>query len=119
MAKRWTEPKLVKVYKIVHKDPNDNFDDMYVGSTTETLSTRMCRHRGSCKQGGQCVFYQWLRDVGVHNVSIILIEEHMCSSFEEQRMREQEVKERLCPSLNTKNAYASREVRLRAKARFG
>lgn len=101
-----------KVYKLVLKGGADEAGDCYVGSTTLTLSQRMTDHKRAMKKGRASKVYQWMRDVGIDNVDIILLESTPCTSFEEQRMHEQRWKEQLQPSLNTISAYISREERL-------
>lgn len=109
----WTKPKLVRVYKIVHTCNVDELEDMYIGSTTMTLSRRMSCHRAKSRAGNTSKLYVWMRDIGVENCAIVCITTHACNSFEEQRMKEQEVKTRLNPNLNSCDAYISRGERIR------
>ena len=65
------------VYRLVNTDTNETF---YVGSTSQRLSARMCAHRScaltpSCKQYKFKV-YEKMREIGVENVRIVLIDEH-------------------------------------------
>lgn len=101
-----------KVYKLVKKGGGDELDDMYIGSTCMALCDRMTTHRMNARQGKQYPVCQWMRDVGVENVCIVLIENVPCASFEEQRMHEQRWIDELRPNLNSQDAYLSRERRL-------
>ena len=65
------------VYRLVDTNTNETF---YVGSTSQRLSARMCAHRScaltpACKQYGFKV-YEKMRNIGVENVRIVLIDEH-------------------------------------------
>lgn len=105
-----------KVYKLVHADVSvdDEFQDVYVGSTIRPLNTRLCGHRADyrrAKTGNTRKLYQWFDDVGVENVTIVLLENTPCASYEEQRMHERRWCDTLKPSLNCKNPYTSLEER--------
>jgi hypothetical protein len=56
-----------------------------------------------------------MRDIGIENVDIILLEACPCGSYEEQRVHERRWKDHLQPSLNTRNPYATRADQLRQK----
>ena len=67
-------------------------DDIYVGSTTQTLSKRMERHRGNLNSE-KCWnyrLYQKMRDVGKEHFYIELIEKYECNDIEELRKKEGE-----------------------------
>lgn len=102
-----------KVYKLVHADPSADIKDVYVGSTCQALSARMADHRQAMRRGSSTNVYMWMRDVGIENVVIVLIEEYPdCTSYEQQRQCEREWQDRLQPSLNTVRAYRSVAERL-------
>ena len=101
-----------KIYKLVLKG-SDECDDMYIGSTIRSLAERMVVHRLDARRGRDTNVYKWMRDVGVENVQIVLLEEYRdCQNFEQQRQREREWIEKLKPSLNTVLPYRSLEERL-------
>ena len=65
-----------KVYKIVN-----NIDNMiYIGSTTCKLCNRMNVHRYNMNNNKNATLYKHMRKLGVHNFSIVLIENYPCSS---------------------------------------
>jgi len=73
-----------KIYKIL----NNVDDEVYVGSTIETLSQRMSRHRRLVITRPQIQIYQHMTLVGADNFYIELIENYNCSCIEELRARE-------------------------------
>ena len=78
-----------KVYKIVDK----GFNKCYIGSTVETLSHRMAKHRFDYKKwrNGEknfCSSFEMFEEFGVENVMIILIEKYPCKDREELQARE-------------------------------
>ena len=85
-----------KIYKLVNSVDNR----IYVGSTVNSLSRRKSGHRtASIKQPTRPV-YAHLNSVGWEHVSIILIENYVCSTKDELRAREQYYIDLLNPSLN-------------------
>ena len=58
-----------KLYKII----NTIDDEIYIGSTTETLGQRMANHRGSRKLKPQYKLYKHMHELGVSNFYIELI----------------------------------------------
>jgi len=54
-----------KIYKIC----NTINDDVYVGSTTQSLSKRFSRHKESSKQSTKCNYklYQTMNEIGPNN----------------------------------------------------
>jgi hypothetical protein len=110
-----------KVYKLVHVDANDEFADVYVGSTCQPLSTRLRGHRAEYrnpKTGKSTRKLQWFDDVGIENVTIVLLENTPCASFEEQRQHERRWCDALKPSLNCRNPYVTREERRKLKSTY-
>ena len=78
-----------KIYKIVDK----GFKKCYIGSTTETLSHRMAKHRFDYKkwQNGEKSFgssFEMFEEFGVENVMMVLIEKFPCDDREELQARE-------------------------------
>lgn len=101
-----------KIYKLVLKG-GDELNDMYIGSTCTPLCKRMDSHRSFARNGKPAKVYQWMCDVGIENVEIILIANCPCENFEEQRKHERRYVDELQPSLNVKNPYTSRNDRLK------
>jgi len=64
-------------------------DKIYVGSTIQGLSVRMAEHRRRSKKNNNMKIYFALRELGVNNFYIELIENYDCKTKEELRAREQ------------------------------
>ena len=66
--------------------------DIYVGSTTQALSKRMEKHRASmnCEKRGNGRLYQKMRELGMENFYISLLEKYACNDIEELRAKEGE-----------------------------
>ena len=73
-----------KIYKIL----NTIDDEIYVGSTVETLSMRMSKHRSDMKKQPQSKIYKHMHELGVENFYIELIENFPCNDIYELRARE-------------------------------
>ena len=67
-------------------------DDLYVGSTTQSLSKRMQTHRGNMysEKCWNYRLYQKMRDIGKEHFYIELIEKYECNDIEELRKKEGE-----------------------------
>ena len=52
-----------KIYKVL----NNINDEIYVGSTVETLSVRMAKHRHTMKRQPQFKLYEHMNKLGVEN----------------------------------------------------
>ena len=63
-------------------------DEIYVGSTTETLGQRMAKHRYSMKQRSHYKLYKHMNKLDVNNFYIELIEHYPCNDVYELRARE-------------------------------
>lgn len=89
-----------KVYKII----NSIDDEIYIGSTTyQYLCNRMNQHRMSCKDiSGRrdSKLYNKMRELGIENFKIELLEEVKCDNKEALLIKEQEYIDLLKPSLN-------------------
>ncbi len=89
-----------KIYKIV----NNKNDKIYVGSSTYAyLANRMHMHRVMCKDltgRRNSVLYNHMRDIGVSNFKIELIERCNCEDKHQLREREQFWLDKLKPELN-------------------
>ena len=74
-----------RIYKIL----NNIDDDVYVGSTCQTLSQRMTHHRSKSKLVNPTrLIYKKMQELGVKEFYIELIEECPCDSIEELLKRE-------------------------------
>ena len=71
---------------------NNINDEIYVGSSTQPLSKRMEKHRSTIKdiKRGKCSLYQRMKELGVENFYIELIEEYPCENIEQLRRKEGE-----------------------------
>ena len=67
-----------KIYKIV----NDIDEYVYIGTTTERLSSRMAKHRFAMKTYNGRI-YQHMRKYGSEYFHIVLIRNHLCTCNEE------------------------------------
>ena len=75
-----------KIYKIF----NTITDDIYIGSTTQSLSKRFSWHKASIKnrRNTNCILYQKMIEHELKNFYIELIENWPCSCKDELRARE-------------------------------
>ena len=78
-----------KIYKVV----DIGYNECYIGSTTQTLSDRMCGHRADYKKWkagkvNMCSSYLLFEKYGVENCKIELIEIFSCSCRDELNKRE-------------------------------
>ena len=82
---------------------NTQNNEIYVGSTCQSLSQRMTQHRADYKtnkcQGMK--IYKNMFEFGIENHYIELLEEYPCESIEQLRKREGEFIRELNASLNT------------------
>jgi group I intron endonuclease len=84
-----------KIYKLVN-----NVDaDIYIGSTLHPLVKRLSLHKSHGKVRNSKV-YRHLKEVGLDNVHIELIEEYPCTCRKELEDRERYWIENLKPALN-------------------
>ena len=66
-------------------------DDVYVGSTCQTLSQRMTKHRHNTKSRPDAMkITQKMRDQGIENFYIKLLEEYPCENKEQLMKKEGE-----------------------------
>lgn len=100
-----------KIYKIV----NDVDDEIYIGSTTMTLSKRMSCHRDKCKINGNRKIYSHMNSVGINHFRVILLEKFPCESKDELLRKEDEYIQLHKPTLNSINAKFDRKESLRKR----
>ena len=74
-----------KIYKVL----NTVDDEVYVGSTTQSLSKRMGKHRRNATQRNTQL-YQHMNNIGINNFYIELIETYPCNNTDELHKREGE-----------------------------
>ena len=89
-----------KIYTIRNYTDNEM---IYVGSTTETLSQRLAKHRSACKYDKKCSLYSHIADNDWSNWYIELYENYPCNNRVELDKKEGEVI-RLIGTINKKIA---------------
>ena len=68
-----------KIYKIL----NHINDEVYVGSTTQSLCKRMAKHRSDRKYHEYKPLYKLMNEIGVDKFYIELIEDYPCDNIEQ------------------------------------
>jgi hypothetical protein len=108
----------IKVYKIVYKNPQNPIDtECYIGSTKMSLKRRFNQHR-FVSLFGLSKLYKKMRDCGIANFAIELIETRECYDFKEQRSFEREIFDREKPTLNTNKPLLKHDEKLTEKREF-
>src|SRR5690349_20939148 len=105
---RMSEKYEIKVYKIV----NDETDEIYVGSTKQSLAKRWGSHKSLYlgHKDGQCKSSILFDRYGIENCSIILIAEYDVENREQQLMKERLHYDALKPFIVNKNRpYVTQE----------
>ena len=85
-----------KIYKLV----NNVDDEIYIGSTCNTLTKRKNDHKSMSKSKPNMRVYQHLIQIGWDNVEIVLIENHSCINMDELHRIERFWIDELKPKLN-------------------
>ena len=98
-----------KLYRLV----TDLSGDIYVGSTTLPLRTRMTLHRWAARSGGTSKVWAYMREHGIGNFRIELIEDYPCENADQLDEREDHWRERLGATLNMKRAVSPRREQQR------
>ena len=95
----YQEGKIYKIYNTIN-------DDIYIGSTSQKLCERMRQHRNDYKSSPRfnMLIYKAIREHGVENFYIELIDKYPCNDKDELRKTEGEYMRELKPSLNTQIA---------------
>lgn len=100
---RYQRGKIYKLYNL------SNHEDFYVGSTCKSqLSMRLSQHRYDATHNRTSLVYQHMKQVGIDNFIIELLESYPCNSKDELRAREGYYIRLLKPSLNQKVEDRSR-----------
>lgn len=102
-----TKFKKGKMYKLT----NTIDDELYVGSTIQTLKQRMYNHNKHRKKKSHWKVYKHLNQIGWGNVSIELIEDYPCNSKKKLLKRERYWKDKLNSKLNERKPYISNKER--------
>ena len=82
-----------KIYQIT----DIGYNKCYIGSTTESLSLRMARHRANYKsflsggKGPHIRLFEIFNEFGIENCKIQLVEYFKCDTLQELQRREGEV----------------------------
>ena len=72
-----------KIYKIL----NNIDDEIYIGSTSETLSRRMTRHRSLANTNPYNKLYKHMIYIGIDKFYIELVENYPCNNKDELRAK--------------------------------
>lgn len=94
-----------KIYKLT----NTIDDNIYIGSTIESLNTRFNKHKSHRNVYGNRKVYQHFNAIGWDNVNIELIANIRCENFAELIIEEDRHIVLLNPSLNEKRARRTPE----------
>ena len=89
-----------KIYKLVNSVDNE----IYIGSTCDSLSKRKYQHKAMAVKRPNIRVYQHLNTIGWENVRIILIESVQAFNKDQLRAREQHYIDLLKPTLNSQSA---------------
>ena len=90
-----------KVYKLI----NDVDDEIYIGSTCQSLAKRKGEHKVTARSKPNQKVYRHLNAIGWEHVKIILIESVNAFNREQLRQRGQHYIDLWKPSLNSANRY--------------
>lgn len=85
-----------KIYRLV----NNVDDEVYVGSTVQTLAKRKGGHKTDARRCPDFKVYKHLNNIGWDNVEIVLIENYSCNCKDELKARERYWIDEIKPSLN-------------------
>ena len=80
-------------------------EEVYVGSTYNSLHKRFMHHKKRCKYGkSNMKFHKHMKKLGFHNFHIELFEEYPCETMRQLHRREGQVQRELKSSLNVRIA---------------
>ena len=91
---------------------NNVDDEIYIGSTTQSLSKRMAKHRESIDNSTKSHFrlYEKMRDIGIENCYIELVKNYPCENNEQLRAEEGKIM-RVMATLNDRVECRTRKER--------
>lgn len=84
----------------IYKITNTQTSDLYVGSTIQELKKRFKTHRSNARLGKTEKIYECMREHGIENFKIELIEEFEITSTYDLGVKEKKYYDLLLPSLN-------------------
>lgn len=84
------------IYKII----NTKNDDIYIGSTIQKIESRFKNHKSNAKCNKNGKLYDCMRENGIENFSVILLEEFNFIIKKEIGIKEKDYFNKLKPSLN-------------------
>lgn len=87
-------------------------EQSYVGSTCCDLRKRRSLHKSAATRLAQTPVYAHFNDIGWDRARMVLLEEHPCGSYQEQRARERFWYDALRPTLNVLRPLMTREEAL-------
>lgn len=91
-----------KIYKLFCTLPD--VDEFYVGGTCTSLYQRLKAHVGSARGNVAAKVYVFMREHGIQNFQIELLEKCPCNTRKELNVREQNWVDTLQPTLNSQSA---------------
>lgn len=100
--------KIGRIYKIVCSHCNE----IYVGSTTQKLCSRMTKHRFDAKTQPERLLYKHFHEQGLDRFQIILLESFPYTTLEALRAKEYQYQELLKPLFNKYKALTTPEQKL-------
>ena len=84
MSAKYENSKIYKIYNILNAE-------IYIGSTCQTLSQRMSKHRYTARENPDCmVLTNKMNLWGIENFYIELLEEYPCDNIEQLNKKEGE-----------------------------
>ena len=101
-----------KVYRL--SAGSDGSGEIYVGATTARwLCRRMAVHRQEARCGNQSKVYQYMREVGIQNFHIDLLEPCPCENVDQLNEREEYWRKKLGAKLNSQRAVGKNRAYFR------
>lgn len=103
-----TMSKIGRIYKAWFADQPD---DLYIGSTTQTLAKRLIGHKSTAKKHAalHSIWMQHLRSRNLDLLRIQLLEEVKFNETHELRIVEDKYIQQLKPTFNARRSYVSEE----------
>ena len=74
----------------IYKITNTKTDDIYIGSTIQTIKNRFKAHKSNAKNKKNTLLYECMRENGIENFNVELLEEFSLSNKEEIGIKEKE-----------------------------